>query len=857
MKRYIQLLTALLLPVVLYAQHVRVTAPKQVAVGEEFQVEYTIFTDDVDNFRLPALPNGIERLYGPFTSRQSSFQMVNGHTSSSSSTTFTYVFAATRKGTFTLPPAKINVGGQTIASTPVRISASGNIHASNTAMGNSSPSVNVPTQKPRIRTNKVPDRELFITVNANKNKVYEQEGVLVTYKVYTAVNLVNLNGKMPDLTGFHVQEIKPNQQITFQTERHGGRNYRTATWSRYVMYPQVTGNLKIPSINFHAVVRQDIDDFDPFAFITDGQIEDIEKTVVAKGLNLQVLPLPNKPDDFAGAVGNFNITAQLDKYEVKAGDPINLRIVVSGNGNLKLIKQPQPQFPSSFDTYDAKVVDKTKLSEKGLTGSMVYDFLAVPRSEGEYEIPPVRFVYFDTTTNTYKTLITNAFKVSVLKGDGQGATISDIATTDSTLIKDIMKGDKHAACAKCFFGSTTYWGILATILIVFALLFYLLRKRAIMRSDLIFLKGKNAQKVATKKLYAAEQLMLKGRSSDFYDEVLRALWGYISNKFNMPVEELSRENISERLREKGVEDANIEMFIGAIDECEFERYAPGDEKGNMKLAFDKASQAITNIEETMTQKKSKHKGASFIFLVASTLLALSAHTAHAQHKEMADAQYGKGNYEQAARMYENILQHKKDATLYYNLGNAYYKNNNITKAIIAYERALNLSPSDPNIRFNLALAKTKTIDRLTPKPEMIFTTWYKAVANTFSIDLWSRLSLYCLALGLVAVLCYLFANKLTLRKIGFIAAIVFGIAFALTSLFAITQNNQLDNSDSAIIISPTLHIKKTPDSSAKDVTVLHEGTKLQIIDRTRSEWWEVETPSGQRGWISPEQVEKI
>jgi hypothetical protein len=336
--------------------------------------------------------------------------------------------------------------------------------------------------------------DLFIRVSANKKKVVEQEPVLLTYKVYTLVDLTQLEGKMPDLKGFHTQEVPLPQQKSFSVEQLNGRTYRTVTWSQYVMFPQITGKLQIPSITFNGIVVQRNRNIDPFeAFFNGGSgYIEVKKAINAPGVDIQVDPLPDRPVGFSGGVGKFNISATLDKNEVKANDPVNLRVVVSGVGNLKLIKEPEVGFPKDFDRYDAKQTDKTKLTVNGVEGSMVYDFLVVPRHQGDFDIPPVEFIYFDTASKQYKTVKTQAFHIHVEKGEGTGNnTVKDFTGQEDVqlLAKDIrhikLGNVRQYMAGDYFFGSTFYWVVIALLLGVFVSLFVIFRQRAIANADLV------------------------------------------------------------------------------------------------------------------------------------------------------------------------------------------------------------------------------------------------------------------------------------------------------------------------------------------------------------------------------------
>jgi len=583
---------------------ISVSAPSRVSAGENFRIAYTINTQDVEDFKAGNIPSGLELIAGPYTSQQSSYQMINGHTSSSSSITFTFTLYAGKDGSFVVSPAHARIRGKWVASRPVRITVSG--RARN---GGGAPQMHQDAggQQEEIAPagSAITGKDLFIKVTANKYRVHEQEPVLLTYKVYTLVDLTQLEGKMPDLTGFHSQEIPLPQQKSFHVERVNGRPYRCVTWSQYLMYPQMTGALKIPSITFKGIVVQQNRNVDPFeAFFNGGSgYVEVKRNIVAPGVDIQVDPLPAKPVGFSGGVGKFNISAKLDKNEVKAGDPVTLRVVISGLGNLKLIKQPVVEFPKGFDKYDPKITDKTKLTNAGVGGSMVYDYLAVPRNQGTYTIPSVSFIYYDVNANAYKTLHTQQFVVHVAPGDGKGSSESFDNPEDND-IHALKTGPSDSTSVGDFFlGSAAYWISLLLPLIAFVVLLIIFRQRAIENADVVKMRGKRANKIARKRLKKASRLMFEHNSAEFYDEVLRALWGYVSYKLNMPVESLSKENIKEKLASRGVNEDIIGKFISALEECEFERYAPGDEAGNMEKTFQSAMTAIIEIEDVMKKRK--------------------------------------------------------------------------------------------------------------------------------------------------------------------------------------------------------------------------------------------------------------
>lgn len=865
------LLLAVIIPMM--AQQIRVSAPQHVAVGEQFRLQYTMSTTDVKGFRAGSIPDGFEVLMGPSTSTQQSFQMINGRTSQSSSVTYTYILAAVKNGTFIISGAHATVDGKSAYSSSVRINVSGK--AQNNQYGGGMQQQRGAQVRPS--GSHISGNDLFIKVSANKTRVHEQEPILLTYKVYTQLELTQLEGKMPDLTGFHTQEVPLSQQKSFHIETVNGRPYRCVTWSQYVMYPQMTGKLQIPSITFKGIVVQENRNVDPFeAFFNGGSgYVEVKKDIVAQGMTVHVDPLPQKPADFSGGVGKFTISATLDHNKVKAGDPVKVRIVVGGNGNLKLIKQPELQLPNDFDKYDAKVTDKTKLTASGLTGNMIYDVLIVPRNQGKYQLQPIELTYFDTSANKYKTIRTNPMILEVEKGSGKVGDVADYSQRQDKDIHFIHDGAPEIVDTNdYFFGSGLYKTLIALVVLIFIVLLIVFRKQAMEMANIDAMRGKKANKVAGKRLKLAAKLMSEGKSSAFYDEVLRALWGYVADKLSIPVSQLSRENIAEKLSARNASQNDIDTFLEALDECEFERYAPGDAAGNMQKTYDKAVSAITNIEEGMKKKKSSVSGVG-CWIIGLGLMLFGSNSAIAKDslktqeadslkampiqtlKQKADEAYSKGKYQEAIINYEAALKKGKSADLYYNLGNAYYRTDNITRAVINYEKAHILAPGDADITHNIEVARSKTIDNIQPGEKIFFKVWYEDIKTSMGIDTWATVSLISLIVALILFLVYLFAKPIAVRKAAFYLSVILVIFFIFGNVFASQLKELATEPSAAIIVSPTVTAKKTPTAEGADACILHEGTRVEIIDDALKGWLEIRLADGREGWISDSEVEVI
>jgi len=857
------------LPLSLLSQTLTGSAPSHVAVGEQFRLTYTVNTQNASDFRAGDIPDELEVLIGPNRSMQSSYQMINGHTSSSSSITYTYIVSATKNGTFTIPAAHVVVGGKTISSNTLTIKVSGT--AQSNSGGSSRQHRQDEAEEIRDAGSQISGSDLFIKVSANKKRVYEQEPILLTYKVYTLVGLTSLRGDMPDLKSFYTQEVSLPSQKSFSIETFNGRPYKTTTWSQYVMFPQMTGKLQIPSITFEGIVVQQNRNIDPFeAFFNGGSgYIEVKKKIVAPGIEIQVDPLPERPAGFSGGVGHFSVSASLNKTETKANDPVTLRITVSGSGNLKLVKQPQIELPKDFDKYEPKVTDKTKLTSAGIEGSMIYDILIVPRHQGHYELPPVSMTYFDTTAKAYKTVTSEPLVLDVAKGSGPGAMTDFSGQQDlqelSRDIRYIKTGDvRQQGIDEFFFGSVAYWITLAIMALVFISLFVIFRQRAIENANITKRRAGKANKVATKRLKKASKLMEENKPGEFYDEVLRALWGYVGDKLNIPVEQLSHDNISQRLSDRHVGEETIAQFIGALDECEFERYAPGDPKGNMNKVYEKAMTAIEQIEGTMKKRKvesGKWNENTHVRMILLTVISLSSFlfplSSHAVTKAEADSAYVRGQYQQAINDYEELLKQGASADLYYNLGNAYYRTENIPEAVLNYERALLLSPGDRDIRFNLQIARSKTFDKIVPESEMFFVTWYRSLVSMMSVDGWARTALVALALTIILLLVYLFSEKIWLRKTGFFGGVALLVLFVVANIFAWQQKQELLHRKGAIIFAPAVTVKSTPAANGTDLFILHEGTKVDITDGSMKDWKEIRIADGKEGWIESKHIRVI
>lgn len=577
------------------------SAPDAVVVGDQFRLSYTVTTQKVKDFRAPSI-KGFDVLMGPSRSQQSSTQIVNGNVTSTSSITFTYILMANTAGEYTIGGASIVADGNQMVSNSVKIKVLPQDQNSNGGQGGSSAHSSSGTS--------VSDQDLFITATASKTNVFEQEAFVLTYKIYTRESNLQLNNaKLPDFKGFHSQEIEMTTNARWTPEHYRGRNYYTTVYRQFVLFPQQSGKLYIDPAQFQMTIGKPVQSDDPFdAFFNGGSnVIEIKKSIATPKIAINVSPLPaGKPADFSGGVGEFTVSSSINSKELKTNDAITIKLVISGTGNLKLISNPEIKFPEDFEVYDPKVDNQVRLTREGLTGNRVIEYLAIPRHAGTYKIPGVSFSYFDIRSKSYKTLKTEEYVVNIEKGAGNAdQVIANFTNKEDLKVlgKDIRYIKQNEVTfqpkGSFFYGSMSYWLFYIIPALAFIIFFIIYRKQAAENANVAKVRTKKANKVATKRMKLAEKLLSENKKDAFYDEVLKALWGYISDKLNIPVSRLSKDNIEEKLRNHGVSEELIKDFLNALNDCEFARFAPGDENQAMDKVYSSSIEVISKMENSI------------------------------------------------------------------------------------------------------------------------------------------------------------------------------------------------------------------------------------------------------------------
>ena len=606
MKRKIFLLSLLMLSTLITRadEPVRFTAsaPSTVVMDRPFQLVYTVNSASGRDLRVPEITS-FDILAGPFTSTSSSIQIINGRQTSSESNSYTYTLQAKKTGTFTISSASIIVGGQKFNSNGVSIKvlpADANPSKSQGNQGNG--------RAASAGSQSISGDNIFIKTNVSKTNVYEQEAILVTYKLYTLLDVVGCNPKkMLDFNGFMKQDIQLPQNKQFTLENYNGKNYTSVVLYQFLLYPQHAGELTIDKWNFEAMiqvrnkaqVRSIFDDF--FDSYTN-----VSKIIAAPAVKINVNALPmNKPASFSGTVGRFNLNASISGTQVKSNDAVTIKMNIAGAGNMKLIKTPVIKFPDGFETYDPKVTNNFKTTTTGVTGTKSIEYMFIPRHSGNYKIPSAEFSYFDTETKTYKILRTPEYDLQVAKGEGGESPIVAGNYVDKQDVKQLGKDIRYIQTDSIvvskeeepLFGTIICWLLYLIPLLISLLLFVFFRKQVIENANSTLVRNKRANKIAQKRLKIAQKLLNDGNKDKFYEEVLKAVWSYLSDKLAIPVATLTKDNVELELTKCNVSATIISQFIDILNTCEFARFAPGSGQQEMGNLYNEAVQTISDLED--------------------------------------------------------------------------------------------------------------------------------------------------------------------------------------------------------------------------------------------------------------------
>lgn len=611
------LITALLFAFgVSYGQNavMNVKCRSSVPAGQPFQITFDV-NARASNFKMPSL-KGLTLMSGPNTGFSSSMSIINGQVSQSVSNTFTIVVVAEQEGTANVGAASCTVDGKNVSSRPfsIKIEKENPQNANNQRGGRGQqqggwgqPRNQQQQQQLQEPAKAIDGNTLFAKASINKSNLYQGEEAIIVYKIYTQVPLTQFQiDKLPRNKGFWSEDLSENMtQVKQYSETYNGRQYQVAEIRRGALFPQESGKLNIAPLKTDVVAivqtraqRQrtgTILDFfidDPFFNIPQQQA--VVKSLTSNSINVNVKPLPEAPAGFAGGVGNFNVSAKSDLKELHANEAFTYTVTINGRGNLSLLEAPQIDFPKGMEVYEPRVIDNINKGDNGLSGSRTFEWIITPQTQGEYDMPAFDYVYFDPTSGQYVTKQCNKIHIKVSKALHNTASKSDVTELNSD-IHHIMKKAKLHKADQTGHAPLSFWLTLLAALVASAAAVIYARRQQEIAGDEASMRLQRANKLAKKRLRNAEKLLNSGNDEQFYEEIYKALWGGIADKFNIPLASLSSDTIRQQLEGKKVDESLQQQILDTLKDVDFARFAPGDSSTKKQQIYDEAMATITNI----------------------------------------------------------------------------------------------------------------------------------------------------------------------------------------------------------------------------------------------------------------------
>ncbi len=872
MKRFLAFFAAVLCTLPALAQAtIKVQAPNLVGLNEQFNLTFIISGDKAPSEFNWEPGNDFQLVWGPQRGSSSSVSIINGKTTRSSQTTYTYVLLPKNTGRFQLNAAEATVDKERLTSSrpTIEVVSDGAAAASQGSQGSQGQSSQGQGgSQGSAQTGTVSADDMFLRLSFSKRNAMVGETITATLKLYQRVNIAGFeDAKFPTFNGFWSQEIQAPTNIQFHRESVGEMIYNAAVLRSWNLVPQKAGDITIDGaelvclVNIRTQRPSTGSIFDSF-FQDDYQT--IRKRVTTQPVTIHVSALPGgAPASFGGGVGSFKMSAALTRDSLKTHDAASLRVTVTGTGNISLLEAPKVSFPPDFEVYDVKTSD--------VSGGKVFEYPFIPRSHGDFVLGPVEYSYFDISSRKYVTLKSQPLEIRVGKGADtgtpdagqviQGVNRKDVRDVGSDIRFISTKPGTFASVGHFFAGSPAFWILTILLAALAAALYFALRGLAARRADVAGSKNRGATKMARKRLAQAGTFLKGNLYTAFYEELHRALLGFVSDKLNMDAADMSKENISARLVGQGAGEALTADFIALLDACEYARYAPDSGHEAMNTHYEKAVSVISAIDENMRRPRKPAGGAAALLAL---LLLLPAQAVSAQ-QHAADSlwtagvtAFTDGDWAGAAGAWSAIRELGIESPeLYYNLGNACFKQDDLAHAILNYERALKLDPSYSDARFNLEFAQGFVQDKIEAVPEFFLEVWGRKICWLLPSDTWATLFLLLFAAALGCVLLFLLGRSVAARKTGFICGIVALVIALLCLDFAFWQRTDYHKADGAIVTRPVTTVQSSPGrDSAKDLFVLHEGTKVKVLDSV-GEWRNIELADGRQGWLPEADLDVI
>ena len=870
-------------------------APQTVGINEGFTVSYTVNTQSVSNFQQPSV-SGAKIVAGPSTSRSSNTTIINGKMTSSSSVTFSFTLVASKEGTISITPAKIQSNGQIYTSNALTIKAVNNPTMAQRGYGQGQQGQNPYRQYQQQQRQaynqqqqqnngvqqqdadvKIDDKAMFVRAIPSKTDVVKGEEVIITYKLYTLLPVSEYQiEKIPSSNGFWIEELDAQTSPHLSTEIYNGQRYQVADLRKVIVYPQKSGHLSIKPMSLNIVAhvasrqRQQFSTGDPFfdQFLNDPffssfrtSYKKVDKKIYTNAITFNVKDLPDKPDNYCGGVGKFTVSGDISSTQTKAYEPFYLTYTLSGSGNLTLINNLPLDLPDEFQLSDPEITDNLQRTASGLSGTRSFRYLIIPRIEGKFKIPDLNISYYNIEKRQYDTLSLAGYDIQVAKGEVSNDYANQL---DARLkyrnmnIKSDIKTSVRDREYHVFDKGIVFCIPLIMILLLAAAIFMFARYKRL-SSDTVTVKMKKSTKVAVKRLKKAKKFLDKGRTEAFEDETATALWNYLEDRFKIDRTDLSIQGCKDELLSLNVDAQTTEKLGTVLERCQYLRFSQDKEATADITLYDDTVEVISSIEEQMkTLKKIKKQKVQKpeheihipsglgILLVIISFFALS-NTSYAQNKQQ--------NPTAAKQKEITVKKHVNTAEQYCKTADSCFKASDYAGAMLYYEKALKLSPSDKDIQLNINITRSRLVGDTYIMPQFILIRWAKYISGLLTLPVWLALFLGCFALACVLFFFYLFTSD---KKVLLFYLCILCLIVSLSSMgFGIVRQNIQNDNSNAILMKSNIHLRQTKNITAKDVVIMYKGQKIKILEDDGGKWIKARTEDNKTGYMENKNYKRI
>lgn len=832
-KLIISFVIALISSITIFSQEIefKLQAPKVVGKGERFKVSFVINDDKPKNFIAPTFQD-VNILSGPNVMRSSSVSIINGKRESSTTTTYTYFLQSLNIGTITIPPAKVTVNDRTYYTRAVNIKVENNPSMQQRATNN--PNYNPYANQPK--PTKIDENSVFVRAIPNKTKVTLGEEIIISYKIYTLVPVSEYQvDKFPSSQGFWVEELDNQTTPSLEKEVINGKQYNVATLRRVLVYPQKTGTLQIAPMGLEVLAhiqtgvqraqRQSTGDpffdaffNDPFFSRVTPVFETVNKKLKTNALEIEVSPLPATTEVYSGAVGQFTISSKIDTTHCKTNEAITLEYTVKGQGSLTLLDGLHLQLPDEFEVFEPKILDNITKTAAGQRGERTFQYVIIPRVEGNFKIPSLKFTYFNPETESYETLSIEEYNLNIAKGDNSNEYVEYLSEREKYKNMDIINSPYHKTTAVLLkpFHSAIFYSLIGFIILLLVIMIKLTKTQIEKNKDIVGIKLKKANKVAVKRLKQSRLYLNNKEFDKFENEIGQALWNYLSDKFKISNSDLNLENIRLQLQNSKLEEELLNKTITVVEKCEYVRFSQNKGTELYEELYSQTQDVITEIESQMVSIKKQSKKALLLILFLLILTNISANPA------------------------------PETAFLYNKTGNEYFKNSDYVNARLYYEKALKLYPNDEIYQTNNKIVQTRLMGEVYKIPDFFLVAWAKSIYNIFTPITWAILTIVLLFVTTLLFFIYYFSFD---KKVLFFYLMLSCFILTIISFSSgLARQNSIHSQDNAIVI-------KLPSQNDEKIK-LFRGQKVEIKER-KLEKIRVQTEDGKEYWIEKDMVEII